>query len=247
MKRFADDSKMPRLVRPPKIAVVMPALNEEDVIANAVEAIPHEIVSEIIVVDNGSTDRTAERAAAAGAQVVVEPHRGYGRACLAGTRSVSSDCDIIVLMDADLSDDPSEISMLIRPIVEEDFELVLGSRLLGKREKGSLTPVQVFGSFVASLMIRAIFGVRYTDMGPFRAIKRTTLESLEMREATYGWSIEMQTKAAARKLRMKEVPVSWRNRAGGESKVAGTINGSIRAGFRIVMTILRTAISEAKG
>ena len=153
----------------------------------------------------------------------------------------------IVLMDADLSDDPSEITMLIRPIVEEDFEFVLGSRLLGKREKGSLTPVQVFGSFIASLMIRMIFGIRYTDMGPFRAIKRTTLESLGMREATYGWSIEMQTKAAARKLRIKEVPVSWRNRAGGESKVAGTISGSIRAGFRIVMTILRTAINEAKG
>lgn len=227
--------------------MIIPALNEEQVIARTVAAIPKNLVSEIIVVDNGSTDRTAEEAARAGARVVKEPSRGYGRACRAGVNAVSSDCEVIVQMDADLSDDPSQIPLLVKPIIEEGYDLVLGSRLLGRREDRSMTTAQIFGSRVSSFMLRLIYGVRYTDMGPFRAIRRSVLDSLDMREQTYGWSIEMQTKAAARGLRIKEVPVDWRNRAAGESKVAGTISGSLRAGFRILWTIVRVALTEAKG
>jgi glycosyltransferase involved in cell wall biosynthesis len=230
----------------PFISVVIPALNEEEVIARTVAAVPQEYVSEIIVVDNGSTDRTSEEAEQAGARVVSEPVRGYGRACRAGVRAVSPECEVIVLMDADLSDDPADLPKLLEPILEEDFDFVLGSRLLGEREENSLTFAQVFGSRLASFLIELIFGVRYSDMGPFRAIKRTALQSLEMTEETYGWSIEMQAKAAARGLKVKEVAVSWRNRAGGDSKVAGTISGSIRAGFRILWTIFRIAVNETK-
>jgi glycosyltransferase involved in cell wall biosynthesis len=223
----------------PKIARVIPALNEEEVIARTVAAIPPEVSCEVIVVDNGSTDRTAEEALKAGARVVSQPERGYGRAMQRGVECVSADCEILVQMDADLSDDPKEIALLLEPILERGYDLVLGSRLLGQRERNSMTPAQVFGSRLASLMIRVIYGVRYTDMGPFRAIKRSALKSLEMSEETYGWSIEMQSKAAARGLRVTEIPVTWRNRAAGTSKVAGTVSGSVRAGARIVWTILK--------
>jgi glycosyltransferase involved in cell wall biosynthesis len=221
------------------VSLVIPALNEEEVIARTVAAVPRESVSEIIVVDNGSTDRTAEEAARAGARVVSEPTRGYGRACRRGVQSVSSECEIIVQMDGDLSDDPSEIPMLIEPILRDGYDLVLGSRLLGIREDKSMTAAQVFGSRLASFLIRSMYGVRYTDMGPFRAIRRAALQSLDLKEETYGWSIEMQTKAAVYGLRVLEIPVKWRNRAAGNSKVAGTISGSVKAGFRIVGTILK--------
>jgi len=223
----------------PRIAIVIPALNEEEVIGRTVAAIPREVHCDVIVVDNGSTDRTAEEALKAGARVVSQPERGYGRAMLRGTESLPADCEIVVQMDADLSDDPGEIMQLLEPILAGDYDLVLGSRLLGRREKNSMTPAQVFGSKLASLMIRLIYGVRYTDMGPFRAIKRSALRSLEMSEETYGWSIEMQTKAASRGLRVTEIAVTWRNRAAGASKVAGTVSGSVRAGARILWTILK--------
>jgi glycosyltransferase involved in cell wall biosynthesis len=230
----------------PHVSVVIPALNEEEVIAQAVQAIPPGIAAEIIVVDNGSVDGTSEQARRAGAIVVSEPVRGYGRACRAGVRAVSRDCEIIVQMDADLSDDPSEMPILIEPIVEEGYDLVLGSRMLGRRESGSMSPAQVFGSRLASLLIRLFYGVRYTDMGPFRAIRKSALDSLDMKQETYGWSIEMQTKAAARGLRVKEVPVTWRNRAAGQSKVAGTLSGSVRAGARIIWTILNVVFGETR-
>ena len=230
----------------PTITIVIPALNEEEVIARTVAAIPRELPCEVVVVDNGSTDRTAEEAMKAGARVVSQPVRGYGRAMRRGFESLSADCEIVVQMDADLSDDPSEIHLLLEPILERDYDLVLGSRLLGKREKDSMTPAQVVGSKIASLMIRLIYGVRYTDMGPFRAIKRSALSSLEMSEETYGWSIEMQTRAASRGLRVTEIPVTWRNRAAGSSKVAGTLSGSVRAGVRIVWTILKVWRQERR-
>jgi len=230
----------------PHVSVVIPALNEEEVIAQAVQAIPPGIAAEIIVIDNGSVDGTSEQARRAGAIVVSEPVRGYGRACRAGVRAVSQDCEIIVQMDADLSDDPSEMPILIEPIVEEGYDLVLGSRMLGRRESGSMSPAQVFGSRLASLLIRLFYGVRYTDMGPFRAIRKSALDSLDMKQETYGWSIEMQTKAAARGLRVKEVPVTWRNRAAGQSKVAGTLSGSVRAGARIIWTILNVVFGETR-
>jgi len=230
----------------PHVSVVIPALNEEEVIAQAVQAIPPGIAAEIIVIDNGSVDGTSEQARRAGAIVVSEPVRGYGRACRAGVRAVSQDCEIIVQMDADLSDDPSEMPILIEPIVEEGYDLVLGSRMLGRRESGSMSPAQVFGSRLASLLIRLFYGVRYTDMGPFRAIRKSALDSLDMKQETYGWSIEMQTKAAARGLRVKEVTVTWRNRAAGQSKVAGTLSGSVRAGARIIWTILNVVFGETR-
>ena len=230
----------------PRVAIVIPALNEEEVIARTVTSIPREVSCEVIVVDNGSTDRTAEEALKAGARVVSEPTRGYGRAMLKGAESLSPECEILVQMDADLSDDPGEISLLLEPILERDYDLVLGSRLLGRREKNSMTAAQLLGSRLASLMIRLIYGVRYTDMGPFRAIKRSALKSLEMSEETYGWSIEMQTKAASRGLRVTEIPVTWRNRAAGASKVAGTVSGSVRAGARIVWTILKVWRQERR-
>jgi len=230
----------------PNVSVVIPALNEEEVIGRAVAAVPVGIAAEIIVVDNGSIDGTAEEAGRAGASVVSEPARGYGRACRAGVRHTSADCEIIVLMDGDLSDDPSEMPMLIQPIVEEGYDLVLGSRMLGRREDRSMSAAQIFGSRLASLLIRWFYGVRYTDMGPFRAIRKSVLDSLDMQQETYGWSIEMQTKAAARGLRVREVPVTWRNRAAGESKVAGTIIGSVRAGVRIIWTILSVVVRETR-
>ena len=228
------------------IAIIIPALNEEEVIARTVAAIPREMPCEVIVVDNGSTDRTVEEALKAGARVVSQPKRGYGRAMRRGAESLSADCEIVVQMDADLSDDPGEMLLLLEPILEGDYDLVLGSRLLGQREKNSMTAAQVLGSKLASLMIRLIYGVRYTDMGPFRAIKRSALKSLEMSEETYGWSIEMQTKAASRGLRVTEIPVTWRNRAAGASKVAGTVSGSVRAGARIVWTILKVWRQERR-
>ena len=233
--------------RMPKVSVVIPALNEEEVIERTVLAVPRSVASEIVVVDNGSSDRTAEAALKAGARVVKEPVRGYGRACLAGTNAVSEDCEIIVLMDADLSDDPSEMEFLIRPIVEGECDFVLGSRMLGQREKGSMTSAQILGSRLTSLMIKILYGVHYTDMGPFRAIRRKTLTSLNMSQLTYGWSIEMQVKAASRGIRMKEIPVRWRNRVAGQSKVAGTILGSLKAGARILYTIFLVASGEMKG
>jgi glycosyltransferase involved in cell wall biosynthesis len=229
------------------VSVVIPALNEEEVISRTIAAIPRDWVDEIIVVDNGSTDKTADEAKRAGATVVVEPARGYGNACRAGVRAASQECEILVLLDADLSDDPRELPQLLRPIIEEDYDLVLGSRMLGSREANSMTVAQVFGSWLASFMIRKVYGVHYTDMGPFRAIKKQRLDSLCMGQKTYGWSIEMQTKAAARRFKIKEVPVSWRNRAAGRSKVAGTIIGSVRAGMRILWTIVRVSYRESKG
>jgi glycosyltransferase involved in cell wall biosynthesis len=223
----------------PKVSVVIPALNEEAVIERTVASVLCEAVSEVIVVDNGSSDRTADLARKAGARVVSEPLRGYGRAMISGVSNVEDGCEIIVQMDADLSDDPREMSLLLGPIVDDGYDLVLGSRLLGTREKHSMTASQIFGSKLASLLLRLIYGVRYTDMGPFRAIRSSCLKSLDMREKTYGWSIEMQVKAASRGLRVKEVPVTWRNRIGGESKVAGTLSGSVRAGVRILWTIAR--------
>ncbi|HKY04671.1 MAG TPA: glycosyltransferase family 2 protein [Blastocatellia bacterium] len=230
----------------PNVSIIIPALNEEEVIGRTIAAIPRSLVSEIIVVDNGSTDRTADEASRAGARVVSEPARGYGRACRRGVDSVSPDCDIIVQMDADLSDDPSELPLLINPIIDGGYDFVLGSRMLGRREAKSMTPAQVFGSWLASRMISLLYGFRYSDMGPFRAIRREALDRLNLTEMTYGWSIEMQTKAAARGLRIREVPASWRNRAAGQSKVAGTISGSVKAGFRIIWTILRVAYAERR-
>src|SRR5579885_1874746 len=228
----------------PKISVVIPAFNEEASIGLLVADIPRNIVDEVIVVDNGSTDKTAAIAKSKGATVVREERRGYGRACATGVEKVSQDCDIVVFMDGDYADHPEEMPNLINPISRGDYDLVIGSRIRGNRENGSMTSTQVFGSWLSSFLIKLAYGYKYTDLGPFRAIRYQSLQSLGMSEMTYGWSIEMQVKAIQRGLRVLEVPVNYRCRIG-QSKVSGTIQGSIRAGFRILWTIARLVLKSS--
>ena len=224
------------------ISVVIPALNEEATIGAVVRAVPREIASEVIVVDNGSDDHTAERAREAGARVVLEPQRGYGRACRAGVRALAPDCRIVVFLDGDGSDCPELMGRLVQPIIEGTHDFVIGSRTRGKREPGSMNFQQVFAGRVAGILVRALYGVRYTDMCPFRAIRRDALDHLKMREETYGWNLEMQMRAARARLRILEVPVDHRRRAGGESKVSGTLRGTLLAGTRILLTFARVAL-----
>lgn len=232
--------------RRPTAAVVIPCLDEEDAIGGLVEdvvvvrddpATPVEI-ARIIVVDNGSTDRTAQVAASAGACVVTEPRRGYGRACLSGVLA-SGNVDYIVLMDGDRSDVPAELHLLMAPILAGEADLVVGSRMLGSYEKGSLLPQQIVGNRVAASLTRLLYGVRLTDIGPFRVIGKHTLLQLGMREMTYGWSIEMIIRVVRGGMTVQEVPVTYRNRAGGVSKVSGNLRSSVRAGYRIIAAIFR--------
>jgi glycosyltransferase involved in cell wall biosynthesis len=230
----------------PRLAVVIPALNEEEAIPGlvgdvmAVAATPDlpATVSAVYVVDNGSTDDTAERAKAAGATVVDEPRRGYGRACLSGVLA-AEDAEIIALMDGDRSDVPAELPLLLEPLLNGEADLVIGSRTMGTHDPGSMTIQQRFGNRLAAVLLRLLYGVRVTDIGPFRVIRRQELLGLDMREMTYGWSVEMIARAARNGLRVKEVPVTYRNRDGGESKVSGNFQASIRAGYRIIGTIFR--------
>ena len=224
------------------VSVVIPALNEEEPIAGVVrECLATKIPGEVIVVDNGSDDRTAERASEAGARVVTAP-RGYGRACAAGVRAVSPQSDIIVFLDGDGSDCPEFMNQLIDPITAGKFDFVIGSRTGGQREPGSMNFQQIFSGRFAGWMMSILYGVRYTDMSPFRAIRREALEKLSMKEETYGWNLEMQMKAARAGLRILEVPVNHRCRAGGISKVSGTLRGTFVAGARIIATFLRIAL-----
>jgi glycosyltransferase involved in cell wall biosynthesis len=224
-----------------RVSVVIPALNEEEPIGDVVRAVPRGIVDEILVVDNGSTDATAERARAAGARVVSEPRRGYGRACQAGIAAVAPDCEVILFLDGDGSDSPELIPRLIEPILEGQQDFVIGSRIRGRREPGSMNPPQLAAGWVAGLLLRLLYGVRYSDMCPFRAIRRDALQSLGMAEETYGWNLEMQMRAAKAGLRILELPVDHRNRRGGHSKVSGNLTGSLRAIGRITWTFLRLA------
>lgn len=230
----------------PTIGVVIPALNEEatigdqvrEILAMAKESHLPACIAQVIVVDNGSDDRTAERAAAAGATVVAEPRRGYGRACYSGVLAAGN-ADLIVQMDGDRSDRFDELPLLLRPLLAGEADLVIGSRTLGGYEPGSLLPQQIVGNWLAARLLRLLYGVRLTDIGPFRIIRRDDLLVLGMREMTYGWSVEMIARAARHGLRVCEVPVTYRRRAGGESKVSGNLRASARAGGRIIATILR--------
>jgi glycosyltransferase involved in cell wall biosynthesis len=224
------------------VSVVIPALNEQESIAGVVrECLRTGIPNEVIVIDNGSDDGTADQAREAGARVVSEPRRGYGRACMAGVRAVSPKCDIVVFLDGDGSDCPELVAQIVGPIVAGNYDFVISSRTRGEREVGSMNFQQIFSGKIAGWLMSILYGVHYTDMCPFRAIGRASLEKLSMREETYGWNLEMQMKAARAKLKILEVPVNHRRRAGGVSKVSGTFRGTFVAGARIIATFLRIA------
>jgi glycosyltransferase involved in cell wall biosynthesis len=226
-------------------SVIIPALNEEEPITDVVRAcLTTGLPGEVIVVDNGSSDRTAERAQSAGAQVVSEPVPGYGRACAVGVRSLAAACDLVVFLDGDGSDCPELMPQLVEPIRRGEQDFVIGSRTRGEREPGSMNFQQVFAGRVAGWLLRLLYGVRYTDMCPFRAIRRDALDRLGMKELTYGWNLEMQMRAARARLRILEVPVSHRCRTGGESKVSGTLRGTFVAGARIIATLFRVALER---
>jgi len=221
--------------------VIIPALNEEEAIAKVIKDIPGDIVAEIIVVDNGSSDNTIKVAEVAGATVLTEPLRGYGAACLKGidyVKGLAAETEIIVFLDADYSDHPEEMAAVIEPILTENVDMVIGSRALGEKEKGSLTPVQAFGNWLSTKLLGMIYNARFTDLGPFRAIKFDKLLALDMQDKNYGWTVEMQVKAAKQQLKFTEVPVKYRNRIG-KSKVSGTVKGSILAGHKILYTIFK--------
>ena len=226
------------------ISVIIPALNEEEPIADVVRACTATgLPNEIIVVDNGSTDQTAERAQAAGARVVPAA-RGYGRACAAGVAAADPASTVLVFLDGDGSDCPELMERLVRPILEDEEDFVIGSRTRGRREPGSMNFQQVVAGRVAGRLLGLLYGVHYTDMCPFRAIRREKLDSLGMKEPTYGWNLEMQMRAARAGLRIREVPVDHRCRTGGESKVSGTLRGTFVAGGRILATLLRVALER---
>jgi glycosyltransferase involved in cell wall biosynthesis len=224
----------------PRVALIIPTLNEEEAIGGVLAAVPRDVVDQIIVADSGSVDRTVERARAGGARIVTESRRGYGRACRAGAEA-TGDCDILVFLDGDGSDRPELIPALLAPMLEEGYDFVIGSRTRGRRERGSMSAHQVLAGYAAGIALRLLYGVSYTDMCPFRAIRREALMRLGMREMTYGWNLEMQMRAARAGLRILEIPVDHRRRAGGVSKVSGSLTGTVRASLRIGATLTRIA------
>lgn len=224
----------------PKIKVIIPAFNEQDAIANVINDIPAQ-VDEIIVVSNNSTDATEKNARNAGATVLKEIRKGYGYACLKGLDYVANlkdTPDIIVFLDGDYSDFPEQLTEIIAPIINKDTDFVIGARVKELREEGSMTPQQIFGNWLATFLMKLIFGAKFTDLGPFRAIKYDKLVSLNMEDKTYGWTVEMQLKALKQKLLYTEIPVKYRNRIG-VSKVSGTLKGSILAGVKILSWIFK--------
>jgi glycosyltransferase involved in cell wall biosynthesis len=227
----------------PRICVIIPAYNEESSISHVLSAIPAGLVQEVIVVNNNSTDQTAAVARATGATVLDEPSPGYGNACLKGIAYAAASPadlrpDIVVFLDGDYSDHPDEMPLLLAPILEGRADMVIGSRALGQREAGSMLPQQLFGNWLATTLLHWLYGVRYTDLGPFRAIRFETLQQLGMCDRNYGWTVEMQARAARQKTRYTEVPVSYRRRIGA-SKISGTVKGSVLAGYKIILTIFK--------
>lgn len=221
-----------------KISVIIPAYNEEQSIGKVVSDIPS-FVDEVVVVNNNSTDSTVQVAEEAGATVLTENRKGYGYACLKGMDYLQSkNTDVVVFLDGDYSDYPEEMEGLIEPIKQNGYDMVIGSRVLGTRERGALTPQQVFGNWLATRLMKLFYGVSYSDLGPFRAIKWSSLEKLNMVDPTYGWTIEMQLKAAKLKMKTTEIAVNYRVRIG-VSKVSGTIKGAVMAGIKIIWTIFK--------
>jgi len=227
----------------PVIDVIIPAYNEETSIGLVLADIPKDWVREVIVCNNASTDQTAAVAAAAGATVVNQPRAGYGSACLAGMDYIKSkgadhQPTIVVFLDGDHSDHPEELPLLVQPIIHENADLVIGSRALGKMENGAMQPQQIFGNWLAINLIQWLYKYQFTDLGPFRAIRWDQLLALDMKDPDFGWTVEMQVKAAKHHLRCTEVPVTYRRRVG-VSKVSGTVRGTILAGHKILWTIFK--------
>jgi glycosyltransferase involved in cell wall biosynthesis len=228
-----------------RVAVIIPTFNEAESIGEVVASIPHDIASRVIVADGGSVDGTADVARRAGAEVITVG-RGYGRACLVGAQA-ADEADIVAFMDGDGADDPAALAAMVQAIASGEYDFVIGSRARGTREPGSMAGHQILAGLVAGALIGALYGVRYTDMCAYRAVRRDTLLSLGMRELTYGWNLEMQMRVARAGLRVLELPVPYRRRSGGESKVAGNLRGSLRAGSRIVATFARVAMEPTRG
>jgi len=221
------------------VALVIPVLNEAETIANVVRAVPREIIDDVVVVDGGSTDETIARATAAGARVLLEPRSGYGAACLAGACATSR--LVVAFMDGDGSDDTADLPRLVGPILGGEQDFVIGSRTRGVRENGSMGIHQLVAGHLAGWAMHALYGIRYTDMCPLRAIRRDALDRLGMCEKAYGWNLEMQMRAARAGMRILEIPVRHRNRAGGGSKVAGSLKGGAKASWQIGSAFLRLA------
>ncbi len=227
-----------------KIDVVIPALNEEAALPTVLSAIPRPPVRRVVVADNGSTDRTAQVARANGAEVVREDERGYGAACLKALAHLADDPpDVVVFLDGDASDHPEELPALVAPIARGQADLVIGSRVRGRLERGALTPQQRVGNAIACAILRIVYQADYTDLGPFRAIRWGALEQLRMRDRNYGWTVEMQIRAARLGFRAAEVPVSYRPRIG-ESKVSGTLRGTLGASRKILWLLARHAVTS---
>lgn len=228
----------------PIIDVIIPAFNEEAAIGYVLRDIPKQLVREVIVCNNGSTDNTAEIAKKYGATVLLQPLKGYGNACLKGieylkNKPKAEQPDIVVFIDADYSDHPDEMPLLINQIINKNIDLVIGSRALGELEKGAMTFPQRFGNWLATTLIKLFYNYEFTDLGPFRAIKYPQLIAMKMEDKTFGWTVEMQVKAAKMKMKTAEIAVTYRKRAGGKSKVSGTIKGAVLAGYKILWTIFK--------
>lgn len=225
------------------ISVIIPALNERESIGHVVASMPWSFIAECIVVDNGSTDGTDEVARDAGARVVYAP-RGYGSACKAGAQAALLTSSVLVYLDGDGSDDIDDLPSIVAPIKEDRADFVLGSRIRGQAQPGSMLASQIFAAHLVGLLVRMLQGVRYSDMGPFRAIRRSSFDQLPMSEITYGWNLEMQIRAAQHKLRILEIPVNYRCRIGGVSKVSGNFSASLKAATRILGVVFRIGLSR---
>jgi|SRR5579875_512439 len=226
-----------------RYALIIPALNEAGSVGKVLSEVPRHRFQQILVVDNGSHDGTAAAAQAAGARVLLEPRRGYGQACQAGLTALDGSTDAVVFMDADGSDDPADLERLLAFFESGSWDLVMGSRVLGQAEQGSLTFIQQFGNALTTRLIRWIWGVRYTDLGPLRVVSREALARLRLGDPDFGWNVEMQVKAAMLGLRVAEIPVNYRRRRFGKSKISGTLKGSLQAGIKIILTIGRCWMS----
>lgn len=237
--KFANSNSI--ILNQPDIRVIIPAYNEENAVGLVIDEIPDGLVSEVIVVDNGSTDETPQVARQKGATVLFQKEKGYGNACLKGMEHIAASKtlpDIVVFLDGDHSDYPELMTKLVQPIIENKVDFVVGSRALGNKENGSMTVPQVFGNWLATRLLKLFYGATFTDLGPFRAIRYDILQKLDMQDHTFGWTVEMQLKIAKLSLRFVEVPVDYRRRVG-VSKISGTIKGTLMAGYKILYTIFK--------